>query len=173
DVSTASYSNVRRFLLDEHRLPPPDAVRVAELINYFPYRYAAPNDGAPVRFTVDLAECPWNAKHHLLRIGVQAKRLDPEQMPPRDFVFLVDTSGSMEAPNRLPLLIESLTLLVDQLTAKDRVAIVAYAGSAGLVLPATRGDQKAVIRSALQRLRAGGSTNGGHGIRLAYDIAQQ
>src|SRR5262249_9174598 len=111
DVSTASYSNVRRFLLDEHRLPPPDAVRVAELVNYFPYRYAAPNDGAPVRFTVDLAECPWNAKHHLLRIGVQAKRLDPEQMPPRNFVFLVDTSGSMEAPNRLPLLIESLTLL--------------------------------------------------------------
>jgi Ca-activated chloride channel family protein len=173
DVSTASYSNVRRFLFDEHRLPPPDAVRVAELVNYFPYRYPEPDDGAPVRFTVDLAECPWNAKHHLVRVGMQARRIDPTQMPPRNFVFLIDTSGSMNASNRLPLLVDSLNLLVDQLTAKDRVAIVTYAGSAGLELPSTPGDQKATIRAALRRLHASGSTNGGEGIVLAYRLAEE
>jgi Ca-activated chloride channel homolog len=172
DVDTASYSNVRRFLLSEGRLPPPDAVRIEELINYFPYRYPQPRDGHPVAFTLDIAECPWNAKHYLVRIGLMAKRIDPREMPPRNFVFLVDTSGSMDAINRLPLLQQSLNMLVDQLNEGDRVAIVAYAGSAGLVLPSTSGNRKDVIHNAIDRLRAGGSTNGGEGITLAYRIAE-
>ncbi|HTU92041.1 MAG TPA: VWA domain-containing protein [Gemmataceae bacterium] len=172
DVDTASYSNVRRFLLSEDRLPPPDAVRIEELINYFPYRYPQPKDGHPVAFALDITECPWNAKHYLVRIGLMAKRIDPNEMPPRNFVFLVDTSGSMNAPNRLPLLQQSLHLLVDQLNERDRVAIVAYAGSAGLVLPSTPGNRKETIRNAIDRLQAGGSTNGGEGITLAYGIAE-
>jgi Ca-activated chloride channel family protein len=123
DVDTASYSNVRRFLLSEGRLPPPDAVRIEELINYFPYRYPQPKGGHPVAFTLDIAECPWNAKHYLVRIGLMAERIDPTKIPPRNFVFLVDTSGSMNAPNRLPLLQQSLHLLVDQLNERDRVAM--------------------------------------------------
>jgi Ca-activated chloride channel family protein len=173
DVDTASYSNVRRFLLTENRLPPPDAVRIEELINYFPYAYPQPLGAHPVAITVDLAECPWKAEHHLVRIGLLARRLDPTKVPPRNFVFLVDTSGSMNAPNRLPLLQQSLRLLVDQLTESDRVAIVAYAGSAGLVLPSTPGDRKVVIRNAIDRLQAGGSTNGGEGIQLAYRVAEE
>jgi Ca-activated chloride channel family protein len=173
DVSTASYSNVRRFLLDEGRLPPPDAVRVAELVNYFSYRYSPPDGPDPVRFAVDLGRCPWNEKHLLARIGLRARTLDAESLPPRNLVFLVDTSGSMDAPNRLPLLKQSLGVLVDQLTAKDRVAIVAYAGYAGLVLPSTPGDNKAVIRAMIDGLHAEGSTNGGEGIVLAYRVAQQ
>ncbi len=172
DVDTASYSNVRRFLQSEGRLPPPDAVRIEELINYFPYRYPQPRDGHPVAFTLDIAECPWNAEHYLVRIGLMAKRIDPREMPPRNFVFLVDTSGSMNATNRLPLLQQSLHMLVDQLNERDRVAIVAYAGSAGLVLPTTPGSQKDTIHNAIDRLRAGGSTNGGEGITLAYRIAE-
>jgi Ca-activated chloride channel family protein len=171
DVDTASYSNVRRFLLTEGRMPPPDAVRIEELINYFPYAYPEPKGEHPVSLTLDLAECPWSPKHFLVRIGLMAQRIDPSQMPPRSFVFLVDTSGSMEAANRLPLLQQSLRLLVDQLNERDRVAIVAYAGSAGLVLPSTAGDQKETIHRAIDRLRAGGSTNGGEGIGLAYRIA--
>ncbi len=172
DVDTASYSNVRRFLLSEGRLPPPDAVRIEELINYFPYRYPQPRDGHPVAFTLDIAECPWNAKHYLVRIGLMAKRIDPREMPPRNFVFLVDTSGSMGAVNRLPLLQQSLHTLVDQLNERDRVAIVAYAGSAGLVLPTTSGNRKDTIHNAIDRLHAGGSTNGGEGILLAYRTAE-
>ena len=172
DVDTASYSNVRRFLLSEGRLPPPDAVRIEELINYFPYRYPQPRGEHPVAFTLDIAECPWNAKHYLVRIGLMAKRIDPAEMPPRNFVFLVDTSGSMNALNRLPLLQQSLHMLVDQLNERDRVAIVAYAGSAGLVLPSTPGNRKDVIHNAIDRLRAGGSTNGGEGITLAYSVAE-
>ncbi|HZY91125.1 MAG TPA: VWA domain-containing protein [Gemmataceae bacterium] len=173
DVHTASYSNVRRFLLQERRLPPPDAVRIAELINYFPYTYPTPKDERPVAFTLNVAECPWNAKHQLVRIALAAKVIDPTKMPPRNLVFLVDTSGSMDAPNRLPLLKESLKLLVEQLTPRDRVALVAYAGSAGLVLPSTPGDEKATILNALSRLDAGGSTNGGEGIVLAYKEARR
>ncbi len=172
DVDTASYSNVRRFLMDESRLPPPDAVRIEELINYFPYRYPQPKDGHPVAFALDIAECPWNAKHYLVRIGLMAKRIDPREMPPRNFVFLVDTSGSMDGENRLPLLQKSLHLLVDRLNEHDRVAIVAYAGSAGLVLPSTPGDRKGTIHNAIDRLKARGSTNGGEGITLAYRVAE-
>jgi Ca-activated chloride channel family protein len=173
DVDTASYSNVRRFLLDEGRLPPPDAVRIEELINYFPYRYPQPKAGQPVAFTLDIADCPWNAQHYLVRIGLMAERIDPSKMPPRNFVFLVDTSGSMEEPNRLPLLQQSLRLLVSQMNERDRVAIVAYAGNAGLVLPSTPGNRKAIINSAIDNLRAGGSTNGGAGIALAYAEAER
>src|SRR5262249_22741617 len=150
----------------EHRLPPPDAVRLAELVNYFAYDYPAPHGEQPVQFSLALADCPWNAKHHLVRIALRGKDLDRTQLPPRHFVFLIDTSGSMNEPNRLPLLKESLGLLVEQLTARDRVALVAYAGSAGLVLKATPGDQKETIGAALGRLAAGGSTNGGQGIEL-------
>ncbi len=144
-VDTASYSNIRRFLLDEQRLPPRDAIRLAELVNYFPYTYPEPRDQQPVSFTLNIADCPWNAKHHLVRIGIKGRQLDLSDLPPRNFVFLIDTSGSMNAPNRLPLLKEALGLLVDRLTEKDRVAIVAYAGSAGLVLPPTPGHERAVI----------------------------
>jgi Ca-activated chloride channel homolog len=172
DVDTASYSNVRRFL-NEGKLPPADAVRVEELVNYFTYDYPAPADGFPVKITPELAECPWNPKHKLLRVGVQTEVMDPRRMPPRNFVFLVDVSGSMNAPNRLPLLQESLKMLTGQLTARDCVAIVVYAGSSGLVLPPTPGDRTGLIRSAIDRLRAGGSTNGGDGIQLAYQVAQE
>jgi Ca-activated chloride channel family protein len=173
DVDTASYSNVRRFLLTEGRLPPPDAVRIEELVNYFPYAYPSPEGTHPVSFTLGIAECPWDATHHLARIGLAAARLDPDRLPPRNLVFLVDTSGSMDAPNRLPLLQQSLRLLVGQLNGRDRVALVAYAGSAGLVLPSTSGDRKRAILRAIDGLRAGGSTNGGEGIVLAYRVAQE
>jgi Ca-activated chloride channel family protein len=173
DVDTASYSNVRRFLLQENRLPPPDAVRLESLINYFPYDYARPKDEHPVAFTLDIAQCPWNDKHHLLRIALAARKIDPGQLPARNFVFLIDTSGSMSAENRLPLFKAALHLLVDQLTARDRVAIVAYAGESGLVLPTTRGDDKDTIRKAINRLNAEGSTNGGEGIVQAYRVAKE
>jgi Ca-activated chloride channel family protein len=172
DVNTASYSNVRRFLLQEGRLPPPDAVRVAELVNYFPYNYPAPEGEHPVAFTLNLAECPWNPEHRLARIGMRGRTIDPQQMPPRNLVFLVDTSGSMDAPNRLPLLQEALQMLAGQLTGRDRVALVAYAGSAGLVLPSTPGSDRAAVLRAIDGLAAGGSTNGGEGIHLAYRVAQ-
>ncbi len=171
-VDTASFSNVRRFLLEEQRLPPADAVRLAELINYFPYSYPAPTGEHPVSLTVDLTECPWNDAHHLARVAVKGRQLDPAQMPPRNLVFLIDTSGSMDAANRLPLLKQSLKLLVEHLSARDRVALVTYAGSAGLVLPSTPGSDRKKILKALDRLEAGGSTNGGDGITLAYRVAR-
>src|SRR5262245_15675118 len=173
DVDTASYSNVRRFLTQEQRLPPADAVRVEELINYFPYDYLPAKADAPVAFTLEIAACPWNPKHQLARIGLAARKLEPGKMPPRNLVFLVDTSGSMSPENRLPLLQKSLKLLVEQLTSKDRVALVAYAGSAGLVLDSTPGDQKKKINDAIDRLSAGGSTAGGEGIVLAYEVASK
>jgi Ca-activated chloride channel family protein len=172
-VDTASYGIVRRSLLQDHRLPPPDAVRTAELVNYFPYHYPPPDGEDAASLTVHLADCPWDAKHYLARIGVQGKVLDPDRLPPRNLVFLVDTSGSMNPPDRLPLYQFSLKQLVGRLTAHDRVALVAYAGRAGLVLPSTPGDQKETIARAIDRLSAGGSTNGGEGIELAYKIAAQ
>ena len=172
DVDTASYSNIRRFLR-ENQLPPRDAVRIEELINYFEYDYPSPQGQHPVTVLPEVAACPWNAEHRLVRLAVQAKRIDSERLPPRNFVFLVDVSGSMAAPNRLPLVKTSLRLLVDQLTAKDRVAIVVYAGDAGLWLPTTAGNDKQRILEAIQRLNANGSTNGGEGILLAYRVARE
>ncbi len=172
DVDTASYTNARRFL-NEGKLPPKDAVRIEEFINYFAYHYPEPQGEHPISLTADAAQCPWNPKHQLVRIGLQGKRFLSAEMPPRNLVFLLDTSGSMDEPNRLPLLKQALSLLVRQLNARDRVAIVAYAGSAGLVLPSTPGNQQEVILAALGRLHAGGSTNGGEGIVLAYRLAQE
>ena len=172
DVDTASYTNVRRFLM-EGALPPPDAVRVEEWINYFPYGYAAPDGSDAFRVSTALTECPWNREHQLLRVGVRGRSLPAGEPPARNLVFLVDVSGSMMPSDRLPLVRTALRLLVDQLTARDRIALVVYAGSTGLVLPSTPGDQKSRIHEALQRLEAGGSTNGAGGIQLAYRTAHE
>ena len=172
DVDTASYSNVRRFL-NEGQLPPRDAVRIEEFINYFPYQNPQPQGEHPIALRAEVAQCPWNAKHQLVRVGLQGKRIATEEMPPRNLVFLIDTSGSMAPLNRLPLLVTALRLLVQQLNARDRVAIVTYAGSAGLALPSTPGNQQETILAALDRLHAAGSTNGGEGIVLAYRLAQE
>jgi Ca-activated chloride channel homolog len=172
DVDTASYSNVRRMLVENKQLPPRDAVRIEEFVNYFKYDYPQPTGEHPLTITVESASCPWNVRHQLVRIGLQGKTISRENMPPRNFVFLVDTSGSMSSANRLPLLKQALALLVHQLTVQDRVAIVAYAGYAGVVLPSTAGDRHDKILEAVQSLHAEGSTNGGEGIVLAYRLAQ-
>ena len=172
DVDTASYSNMRRFLNEGH-LPPKDAVRIEELINYFNYDYPQPVGDAPFSVTTEVAQCPWNSAHRLVHIGLQGRRLDRAQMPAANLVFLVDVSGSMEEPNKLPLVKSSLSMLAEQLTARDHVAIVVYAGNSGLVLPSTAGDRKGEILAALDGLEAGGSTNGGAGIQLAYKLAQE
>lgn len=171
DVDTASYAKTRTFLLDHHRLPPPDAVRIEELVNYFPYRYSGPEDEHPFAAHVEIAQCPWKPEHRLARIGIKGKELPRNDRPPSNLVFLLDVSGSMNHPNKLPLLKRGMKMLVDQLEENDRVAIVVYAGAAGQVLRSTRGDQKQTILNSLQRLQAGGSTNGGQGIQLAYRLA--
>lgn len=170
DVDRASYSNVRRFLM-QGQSPPEDAVRIEELVNYFPYDYAGPTGDDPVAIHAELAPAPWKPQHRLLRIGLQARRIDTRGLPPSNLVFLIDVSGSMDMPNKLPLLKSSLTLLVNTLRPQDHVAIVVYAGSAGLVLPSTAGSEKATILAAIDRLEAGGSTAGGAGIKRAYDEA--
>ena len=170
DVDTASYANVRRFL-GEGRLPPPDAVRTEELINYFRFNYADPEADAPFSVTTEVAACPWNPKHHLALVGLQAPTLRPESTPPRNLVFLLDVSGSMTPPDKLPLVKTAMRMLADTLTPADRVAIVVYAGASGLVLPSTPGNRKSEIHAAIENLSAGGSTNGAAGIRLAYDTA--
>jgi Ca-activated chloride channel family protein len=171
DVDRASYTNVRRYLT-RGALPPADAVRIEELVNYFPYDDAAPRAGdAPLRVTTEIAPAPWNATHQLLRIAMRARDVDLRHAPASNLVFLVDVSGSMQGPGRLPLVKQSLSLLVNELREQDRVAIVVYAGQAGLVLPSTSDKQR--ILGALDGLEAGGSTAGGAGIRLAYDVARQ
>jgi Ca-activated chloride channel family protein len=172
DVDTASYANVRRFL-NQGQLPPKDAVRIEELINYFTYSYPEPRDGKPFAVTTAIGECPWNSKHRLALVGLQARRLDTASTPPRNLVFLVDVSGSMMTPQKLPLVKASLAMLAPNLTHKDRVAIVVYAGAAGLVLPSTAGSDTQSIVEALARLQAGGSTNGAQGLLLAYEVAQE
>jgi Ca-activated chloride channel family protein len=173
DVDRASYSNVRRFL-DHGSLPPKDAVRIEELVNYFPYADAEPARGdVPLRITTEVAAAPWNTAHDLVRIALRARDVDMRHAPAANLVFLVDVSGSMMGPGRLPLVKQSLALLVNQLREEDRVAIVVYAGNAGLVLPSTPGSDKQRILAALDGLEAGGSTAGGAGIRLAYDVARQ
>ncbi len=173
DVDTAAYSNVRRFLNDGVR-PPTDAVRVDELVNYFDYGYARPQSRAtPFSSYVALAPSPWRAERQILHVGIQGFDLPKGEQPPLNLVFLIDTSGSMSSPDRLPLAQKSLSLLVDQLRPQDRVAMVAYAGSAGAVLAPTDGRQKLKMRCALGALHAGGSTAGGQGLALAYALAKE
>lgn len=173
DVDTAAYSNVRRFLNDGVR-PPTDAVRVEELVNYFDYGYARPQSrAAPFTSYVALAPSPWRAERQILHVGIQGFDLPKGEQPPLNLVFLIDTSGSMSSSDRLPLAQKSLSLLVDQLRPQDRVAMVAYAGSAGAVLAPTDGRQKLKMRCALGALHAGGSTAGGQGLSLAYALAKE
>ncbi|HEX8392563.1 MAG TPA: VWA domain-containing protein [Longimicrobium sp.] len=172
DVDAASYSNVRRFLR-ERRMPPRDAVRIEELINYFDYEYPDPTGEHPFSINTEVSAAPWNPQHRLVQVGLQGRRMDTRELPPGNLVFLLDVSGSMNEPNKLPLVKESMRLLVNQLRPQDRVAIVVYAGAAGLVLPSTPGNQRERILGALNRLEAGGSTAGGQGIVLAYETARE
>lgn len=172
DVDEASYSNIRRFI-ESGSLPPAGAVRIEEMINYFDYDYPQPTDEHPFKVITEVAECPWNTQHQLVHIGMQGKIIPTENLPASNMVFLIDVSGSMDEPNKLPLVKASLKMLVEKLRSIDKVAIVVYAGSAGQVLPPTRGDEKATIRAAIDNLEAGGSTAGGEGILLAYKIAHQ
>ncbi len=170
DVDTASYANVRRFLASG-TLPPKDAVRLEEMINYFHYDYPQPPDDAPFSINLDAAGCPWAPAHRLLRVGLQGRELPNEKRPPSNLVFLLDVSGSMNAENRLPLVKQAMRLLVEKLGENDRVAVVVYAGGSGIALPSTAGDRREQIFTALENLQAGGSTNGAQGIELAYRIA--
>ena len=172
DVDTASYTNVRRFL-NEGRLPPADAVRVEELINYFRFEYPDSIQGAPFGITTEVAPCPWNSRHRLALIGLQARRVPPGRTPPRNLVFLLDVSGSMASDDKLPLVKNAMKMLAETLRPEDRVGIVTYAGSSGIALHSTRGDRTAEIQNAISRLSAGGSTNGGAGIQLAYQMAAE
>ncbi|MFD1257190.1 von Willebrand factor type A domain-containing protein [Mucilaginibacter terrae] len=172
DVDAASYSNVRRFI-NNGQLPPKDAVRIEEMINYFNYNLPAPTNNEPVAIHTELSTAPWNPQHRLLRIGLKARVVQTDKLPASNLVFLIDVSGSMSDANKLPLVRSSLKMLVDQLRPQDKVAIVVYAGAAGLVLPSTAGSEKTTIKDAIDRLDAGGSTAGGEGIRLAYKTAKQ
>ena len=172
DVDRASYANVRRFLR-EGQLPPKDAVRIEELVNYFRYDYPPPTGDDPFSVTTEVFDCPWAPEHRLLSIGLQGRVVEEAQVPPRNLVFLLDVSGSMQDPRKLPLVKNALGLLVDQLRPEDSVSIVVYAGSEGLALPATPGERKEEIREALERLHAEGSTAGAAGIQLAYRVAAQ
>jgi Ca-activated chloride channel family protein len=173
DVDRASYSNIRRFLMRENRLPPIDAVQIEEMVNYFPYRYELPRGDAPVAVTTEVGTAPWADGHRLLRVGVASRPVATEDLPPANLVFLIDVSGSMQAQDKLPLVKRSLRLLVDELRPQDRLAMVVYAGAAGLVLEPTSGADKSTILAALDRLEAGGATAGGQGLRLAYDVARR
>ncbi len=172
DVDTASYANVRRFLVRDSHLPPPDAVRVEEMINYFPYRDAPPTDGKPFAVKVEAGSAPWAPTHRLVRINLKGKEIAAATRPASNLVFLIDVSGSMDEPDKLPLLQRAMKLLVQQSRPQDRIAMVVYAGTSGLVLPSTPGNEQTKILDALHRLQAGGSTNGGEGITLAYKTAR-
>jgi Ca-activated chloride channel homolog len=172
DVDAASYSNVRRFL-SQGALPPADAVRLEEMVNYFPYRYPDRTGRHPFAVSTEVGPCPWAPEHRLVRIGLQARRVPTRDLPPSNLVFLIDVSGSMMSPDKLPLVQQAFRALVNELRPEDRVAIVVYAGAAGLVLPSTSGADKGAILEAIDQLQAGGSTAGGAGIRLAYDVARE
>jgi Ca-activated chloride channel family protein len=174
DVDTASYTNVRQFLTQMNQLPPPDAVRIEELVNYFQYDYTPPktDDETPFAAHMEVAGCPWNVEHRLARIAVKGREMDREKRPKSNLVFLVDVSGSMDEPAKLPLVIYGLERLTKELGENDRIAIVVYASSEGLVLPSTNGMKQDEILGALGKLSAGGSTAGGAGIQLAYQIAE-
>jgi len=171
DVDKASYSNMRRFL-NMGQLPPKDAVRVEEMINYFNYDYPEPEGKHPFSVYTEISECPWNGSHQLLHVGLKGKSIDKSELPPSNLVFLIDVSGSMGAANKLPLLKQAFRMLVNELRPEDRVAMVVYAGAAGLVLESTPGSKKSEILSALDQLQSGGSTAGGAGLKLAYKVAQ-
>lgn len=172
DVDRASYSNVRRFL-NQNQLPMKDAVRIEELINYFDYSYPQPKDDKPFSVNMEGGVCPWNPAHQLVMIGLQGKQVETTNIPNGNLVFLIDVSGSMGVPNKLPLLKQTFKILIDNLRPEDKVAIVVYAGAAGCVLESTPGDKKEKIRAALDLLESGGSTAGGAGIELAYKIAKE
>jgi len=171
DVDAASYSIMRRMVL-AGQVPPAEALRAEEMINYFPYQYPSPEGKTPFGINTELAECPWNSSHQLLKIGIQGKKVDEENMPPANLVYLVDVSGSMWSQERLPLVQYALGLLTDHMRAQDRISLVVYAGNAGMVLPSTSGSEKEKIKDAINNLVAGGSTAGGAGIKLAYKVAQ-
>jgi len=172
DVDTASYSNLRRFL-NSSQMPPADAVRIEEMINYFSYDYPDPTGNDPFSITTNAAVCPWNKDHQLVQIGLKGKTLKADTLPPSNLVFLIDVSGSMNQPNKLPLLKNAFRMMTNQLTDNEKVAIVVYAGAAGKVLDATPGSDKQTILNAINNLRAGGSTAGGAGVQLAYKIAKE
>ncbi|MEA1887581.1 MAG: von Willebrand factor type A domain-containing protein [Bacteroidota bacterium] len=172
DVDRASYSNIRRFINQGQR-PPIDAVRIEEMINYFTYDYPEPGNEHPFAVYTEIAGCPWNADHYLMHIGLKGKSIDRESLPASNLVFLLDVSGSMNSPNKLPLLKSAFRLLVNELRAEDRVSIVVYAGAAGVVLEPTAGNRKKEILQSIDHLSAGGSTAGGEGLRLAYKLASE
>lgn len=172
DVDVASYGNIRR-MINKGLMPEKEAVRVEEMINYFSYNYPKPTGEHPVRIVTETTVCPWNKKHQIVRMGIKAKEIPSETLPASNFVFLIDVSGSMDDADKLPLVKSSMKLLVNNLRPKDRVAIVAYAGAAGEVLPSTSASDKQKIMDALENLQAGGSTAGGAGIQLAYKIAEK
>jgi len=172
DVDNASYSNVRRFI-NLGQMPPADAVRIEEMINYFKYDYPEPDGDYPFSVYTETAVCPWNKNHNLLHIGLKGRSIDKTSLPASNIVFLMDVSGSMDSPDKLPLLKSAFRLLVNELRPQDRVAIVVYAGAAGVVLESTPGNNKEKIMQAIDRLEAGGSTAGGQGLMLAYKIAAQ
>ena len=172
DVDNASYSNIRRFI-NSGVMPPADAVRIEEMINYFKYDYPEPGGVHPFSVYSELAGCPWNSKHQLLLVGLRGKSIDKSSLPPSNLVFLIDVSGSMNSPNKLPLLKSAFGLLVNELRPQDHVAIVVYAGAAGLVLESTPGSRKDAIMNAINNLEAGGSTAGGAGLKLAYSVASE
>ena len=172
DVDKASYSNVRRFL-NMGQLPPMDAVRIEEMINYFSYDYPEPEGKHPFSVYTEISACPWNPSHQLLHVGLKGKSIDKSELPASNLVFLIDVSGSMSSANKLPLLKQAFRMLVNELRPEDRVAIVVYAGAAGLVLESTEGSEKHEIIAALEKLQSGGSTAGGAGLELAYKVAQK
>ena len=172
DVDAASYSNVRRFL-NQGQLPPEGAVRIDEMVNYFHYQYPQPSNDDPFSINTEISDCPWNKDNKLVLIGLQGKKIPTENLPASNIVFLIDVSGSMDEPNKLPLVKASMKMLVDQLREQDKIALVVYAGNAGLVLPSTSGYEKTKIKDAIDNLEAGGSTAGGEGIKLAYKVAKE
>jgi len=172
DVDNASYSNIRR-MINEGRTVDKNAVRIEEMVNYFKYDYPQPQNNHPFSINTEYSDSPWNPKHKLLKIGLQGKSVSMNNLPPSNIVFLIDTSGSMDEDNKLPLLKESLKILLNQLKAQDKVGIVVYAGSAGVILPSTSASEKSEILEAFDQLTAGGSTAGGEGIELAYKLAKE
>jgi Ca-activated chloride channel family protein len=172
DVDVASYGILRRKL-NENQLPPKEAVRIEEMLNYFTYNYPEPVDGKPFSVNTEIGECPWNSNHRLVQIGIQGKRMEKKNLPSANLVFLIDVSGSMMQEDKLPLVKQSLRMLVNEMNAQDKIAMVVYAGNAGLVLPSTSCNQKEKIIEAIDKLEAGGSTNGAEGINLAYKLAKQ